>query len=84
PRLALISAGYRNNFRHPRPEVVARWQEAGAAVLDTPACGRIRVRLAEGGAPEVDCARLGWLWAWRVPADSPSPSPPPPSRGRGE
>ncbi|MDM7323218.1 MAG: DNA internalization-related competence protein ComEC/Rec2 [Gammaproteobacteria bacterium] len=67
PRIALISAGYRNNFRHPRPEVVARWQEAGAVVLDTPACGRIRVRLAEAGAPEVDCARLKWLWAWRVP-----------------
>jgi competence protein ComEC len=85
PRIALISAGYRNNFRHPRPEVVARWQEAGAAVLDTPACGRIRVRLAEAGAPEVDCARLGWLWAWRVPAESPSPSPPtpPPSKGEG-
>lgn len=67
PEIALISAGYRNSFRHPRPEVVARWKEDGTEVFDTPACGRIQIRLAEGKRPEVHCARTGWPWAWRVP-----------------
>ncbi|MEW5972129.1 MAG: DNA internalization-related competence protein ComEC/Rec2 [Pseudomonadota bacterium] len=67
PRIALISAGYRNSFRHPRPEVVTRWKAGGAEVFDTPACGRIRIRLAEGARPEVHCVRTGWPWAWRVP-----------------
>ncbi|MGK0674333.1 MAG: DNA internalization-related competence protein ComEC/Rec2 [Halothiobacillaceae bacterium] len=67
PRVALISAGYRNSFRHPRPEVVARWKAVGAEIFDTPACGRIRVQLAEGERPEVHCVRTKWPWAWRVP-----------------
>lgn len=67
PRIALISAGYRNSFRHPRPEVVARWKAGGAEIFDTPACGRIRIRLAEGERPKVHCVRTGWPWAWRVP-----------------
>ncbi|MFZ5466995.1 MAG: DNA internalization-related competence protein ComEC/Rec2 [Pseudomonadota bacterium] len=67
PEIALVSAGYRNSFRHPRPEVVARWKAGGAEMFDTPACGRIRIRLAEGERPEVHCVRTGWPWAWRVP-----------------
>jgi competence protein ComEC len=67
PEIALVSAGYRNGFRHPRPEVVARWKAGGAEIFDTPSCGRIRIRLAEGARPEVHCVRTGWPWAWRVP-----------------
>jgi len=44
-RLALVSAGHGNRFGHPRPEVVARWQHAGAEVLATPRSGAIRVWL---------------------------------------
>jgi len=67
PGIALISAGYRNHFRHPRPEVVERYTALGARVVDTPACGRISVRMGAGGAPELACAREGWPWAWRAP-----------------
>ncbi|MEF3193650.1 MAG: DNA internalization-related competence protein ComEC/Rec2, partial [Halothiobacillaceae bacterium] len=65
--IALVSAGYRNQFGHPRPEVVARWEADGAKIFDTPACGRIQIRLAEGKRPQVHCFRQGWPWAWRVP-----------------
>ena len=44
-RVALVSAGQGNRFRHPRPEVVARWRAAGAAVEGTPDGGAVRVRL---------------------------------------
>ncbi|WOI47670.1 DNA internalization-related competence protein ComEC/Rec2 [Acidovorax sp. BLS4] len=39
PRTALVQAGYRNRFGHPAPEVVARYRERGAVLLDSPRCG---------------------------------------------
>ncbi len=75
PSLALISSGYRNSFRHPRQEVLARYQALGVTLVDTPACGRIRVHLSEGEAPEWRCVREAWPWAWRVPVR--------PASGRG-
>jgi competence protein ComEC len=49
PQLALVSAGYRNRFRHPRAEVVERWQQAGAQVLRTDEEGALQVQFAPGG-----------------------------------
>ncbi|MFC3551788.1 DNA internalization-related competence protein ComEC/Rec2 [Lysobacter cavernae] len=48
-RHALVSSGHGNRFGHPKPQVVARWQDAGAAVLDTAQGGALRVRLQAGG-----------------------------------
>ena len=48
-RLAIASAGYDNRFRHPRPEVVARWRDAGAEVANTSETGAVRVRLWQSG-----------------------------------
>ena len=48
-RWALVSAGHRNRFGHPRPEVVARWRAAGAQVRGTYESGAQRVVLGEAG-----------------------------------
>jgi competence protein ComEC len=48
PDVALVSAGYRNRWGLPRPAVVQRWQEAGAAVLLTSRDGAIALRLCDG------------------------------------
>jgi len=48
-RLALVSSGADNRFRHPRPEVVRRWCQAGAEVLDTARSGALRVWLGAQG-----------------------------------
>jgi competence protein ComEC len=48
-KFALISAGYGNRFRHPRPEALARWREAGATVFTTMQTGAQDVRLAASG-----------------------------------
>ncbi len=48
-KLALVSSGADNRFRHPRPPVVRRWCEAGAEVLDSARSGAIRVWLGGGG-----------------------------------
>jgi len=42
-RLALVSAGYRNRWNLPRPEVVERWRAAGAEVVATIDSGAIEV-----------------------------------------
>lgn len=41
PRWALISAGYRNAFRHPSPQVLRRLEAAGVAWRNTAAAGAL-------------------------------------------
>ncbi len=48
-RLAVGSSGFGNRFRHPREDVVARWREAGAEVLDTQSSGAVRIWLGRDG-----------------------------------
>ena len=48
-RLALVSTGAGNRFGHPRAEVVRRWCDAGAEVLDTARSGALRVWLGGQG-----------------------------------
>ena len=48
-QLALISSGYANRFRHPRDNIVARWQAAGAKPLISSELGAIHVRIGAGG-----------------------------------
>ena len=48
-RLAIMSTGHGNRYRHPRAEVVRRWQDAGAETPDTARDGALSIRLAAGG-----------------------------------
>jgi len=45
PDYALVSAGYRNRYRFPRPEIVQRWKAVNAELLNTAEQGAIRYRL---------------------------------------
>jgi competence protein ComEC len=40
-----MSLGFENKFKHPAPEVVARYMEHGARVLRTDRTGAVRVRI---------------------------------------
>ncbi|MCE5232996.1 MAG: DNA internalization-related competence protein ComEC/Rec2 [Mizugakiibacter sp.] len=51
PRLAIVSAGWRNRFGHPHPEVLARYAAAGVPLLDTAREGALRVRFPADAAP---------------------------------
>jgi competence protein ComEC len=53
PRLALVSAGYRNHFNHPNPLVVRRYAEAGVEMLNTSQSGFVALRFAPGAAASV-------------------------------
>jgi competence protein ComEC len=48
-RFAIASSGYDNRFRHPRPEVVQHWGDAGAQVINTAETGAVRVRMLASG-----------------------------------
>ncbi|MCG8460508.1 MAG: MBL fold metallo-hydrolase, partial [Holophagales bacterium] len=43
PRLALISAGRRNTYGHPHPDVLRRLRQAGALILRTDQSGAVRL-----------------------------------------
>lgn len=48
PRWALVSAGHRNRWGFPRADVVARWEESGAQVLNTAQSGAVEFELHPG------------------------------------
>jgi competence protein ComEC len=48
PRAAVISVGHRNPFRHPHPEVLARYQAASIRVWRTDQNGAISVEMRPG------------------------------------
>lgn len=57
PELALIAAGHRNRFGHPRADVVERYQAQGSQLLDTASGGAIRLRVHADGRLEVERRR---------------------------
>ncbi|MEQ3723852.1 DNA internalization-related competence protein ComEC/Rec2 [Alcanivorax sp.] len=61
PDFALVSAGYRNRFRHPHPQVLQKLDSAGITVLRTDLDGMIVFR--QGG---VDNGRLITKWRQTV------------------
>ncbi|MDH0867964.1 DNA internalization-related competence protein ComEC/Rec2 [Mitsuaria sp. GD03876] len=71
PRVAAVQSGYLNRFGHPRPEVVARYAEAGALVLNSVDCGAWRWRSDRATPPSAACERAIRRRYWlpdRVPA----------------
>jgi competence protein ComEC len=53
PRLAVVSAGWRNRFGHPRPEVLQRYAQAGVPVLNTAREGAIQIDFPASAPPFV-------------------------------
>jgi competence protein ComEC len=64
PGWAVVTAGYRNRFRHPAGEVVERYRAAGAALLRTDLDGAVSIRLGAGGV-RVEAERRRTARYWR-------------------
>ena len=64
PQVAIVSAGYRNRFGHPRADVVARYEARGTAVTRTDRDGAVTLVL--GASPPltwtVERARRARYW----------------------
>jgi competence protein ComEC len=63
PATAIVTAGYRNRFGHPKPDIVARYRAAHATMLRTDRDGAVSVGLGPGGITvraERDAHRRYW------------------------
>ena len=49
PQYAVFAVGYLNRFAHPRPEVVARYEEQGSRIVRTDQSGAIGIVIDERG-----------------------------------
>ena len=63
PELAVISAGYRNRYRHPHPTVMARLADRGITVLRTDQDGMLEMEV--GAQVWFDCHRSRNRRYWR-------------------
>ncbi len=84
PRHVVHATGFFNRWGFPRPDVVARWAQAGAEQWNTGASGALRFEARDGGALELttewrrDRARI---WTFPPPPSSAAALPlPPPAR----
>ncbi len=65
PALAIVSAGFGNRWGMPRADVVGRWEQVGARVLNTAADGAISQRICgSSGAGQVRRARVDSQQYW--------------------
>jgi len=69
PRLVIFPVGYRNPFRHPHPEVVARYAALGSVAVRTDEGGAISVELQAGKPPVVTRHRDHYLRYWHAPRE---------------
>ena len=67
PSLAVFQVGYRNRYRHPNPQVLARYEARSIGVLRSDAHAAIEIRLRPGQAPAVHRFRVDTPRYWRVP-----------------
>lgn len=71
PRWALFAAGYRNRYRFPRPEVVARYEAQGSRQLISSESGAIRFQLGAGKLDQPLLQRAVARRYWDLPAAVP-------------
>ena len=69
PRLVIFPVGYRNPFRHPHPEVVARYAALGSVAVRTDQGGAISVELQAGKPLAVARHRDRYVRYWHAPRE---------------
>ncbi len=67
PRAVVYSSGYRNRFRHPRPEVRERYAAAGSAEYLTSRSGAVEFTLGPSGIAAVGERRRTHRRFWAYP-----------------
>jgi competence protein ComEC len=65
PQLGLVSAGYRNAFRHPHPDVVERYASRSITLLNTADSGYLYIRFGADGLQTRRGRSLPAGW-WRI------------------
>jgi competence protein ComEC len=68
-RVAIVSAAYANRWGFPRPEVVGRWQQAGAELIVTGNSGAIRLVIDPNQRLSLTTERSRWRRPWSFDAN---------------
>ena len=66
PQLVFFSAGYRNRFNHPHPDVIGRIVREGLPYVNTATSGLIEIT-PEG---QIKLMRAQWMPRWHAPPDA--------------
>jgi competence protein ComEC len=75
PRVAVIAAGYRNRFGHPKQEILARYQDQGTSVARTDQQGALSIRFGSDGTVRVAGHRQTERRYWRSAPEPNAASP---------
>jgi competence protein ComEC len=67
PRIAMVQAGYRNRFGHPRPEVLARYQSLGVQVVQNTRCGASQWHSDSPNLVQCERNEQRRYWQHRIP-----------------
>jgi competence protein ComEC len=70
PRYAVVAAGYRNRFGHPKEEVLERYLARGTTVLRTDHDGAVVFRLEDGRITVSRMREAGRRWWMNQPGDA--------------
>ncbi|MBQ8039930.1 MAG: MBL fold metallo-hydrolase, partial [Lachnospiraceae bacterium] len=55
PKLSLISCGKNNTYGHPHEETIERLMAAESAIMTTPECGAIKIKVSANGRIKISC-----------------------------
>jgi competence protein ComEC len=69
PKVAIVSAGYANQWGFPKEEVVARWARVGATTVVTGEAGAVSLTFAPDDRFEMSTGRARRHRAWRMDTD---------------
>ncbi len=66
PAIAIVSAGWRNRFHHPAPDVVARYGAIGSTLVNTADAGAVRIAFPADAPPRIVARERDRQWRyWR-------------------
>jgi competence protein ComEC len=73
PDIAIVTAGYRNRFGHPREDVLDRYRGLGSRIYRTDHDGALLLAIADDGAVRVQRYRVLYRRYWHAPLANPDP-----------
>ncbi len=71
PDIALVSAGYRNRFGHPKDDVMDRYRALGSRIYRTDRDGALLISIAADGAVDLQRYRAVYRRYWHTKAANP-------------
>ncbi len=71
PRIALVAAGYRNRFGHPKDEVLERFRSRGNKIYRTDLDGALTIAISAGGTISMQRQRAIYRRYWHAALENP-------------